>query len=410
MKVLVAEDSATARTLLAGQLKLWGYEPVLAVDGQEALDILKGDDPPRLAILDWQMPRMDGIEVSRRIKEDPDQDFTYVIILSARDGEDDMVAGLSAGADDYVPKSSNPVILKSRLTAAARILERVPPKEWAKPNIDGYAVQNLIGKGAYATVWKAVQNATYRDVALKILRMDLSTDGVFSRFAREIRLMEKLNHPNIAQIYDSRVDAGLGYCAIELIDGAPLQKYIKDHKISKAELLEIVAQICDGLQHAHENGIVHRDVKPSNIMMTQQGTPKLVDFGLGRNLFRCDTEREASQTMEGYVVGTPMYMAPEQARGENDRLDGRADVYAVGIILYVGLVRRHPHDMNRKDRSAAINEVAYGDARRPSEVKPGFDPDLEKILMKAIARDPDDRYATAAELAKDLRSFAQREL
>jgi len=410
MKVLVAEDSATARTLLAGQLKLWGYEPVLAVDGQEALDILKGDDPPRLAILDWQMPRMDGIEVSRRIKEDPDQDFTYVIILSARDGEDDMVAGLTAGADDYVPKSSNPVILKSRLTAAARILERVPPKEWAKPNIDGYTVQNLIGKGAYATVWKAVQNATSRDVALKILRMDLSTDGVFSRFAREIRLMEKLNHPNIAQIYDSRVDAGLGYCAMELIDGAPLQKYIKDHKISKAELLEIVAQICDGLQHAHENGIVHRDVKPSNIMMTQQGTPKLVDFGLGRNLFRCDTEREASQTMEGYVVGTPMYMAPEQARGENDRLDGRADVYAVGIILYVGLVRRHPHDMNRKDRSAAINEVAYGDARRPSEVKPGFDPDLEKILMKAIARDPDDRYATAAELAKDLRSFAQREL
>ncbi|HQX50215.1 MAG TPA: protein kinase [Planctomycetaceae bacterium] len=410
MKVLVAEDSATARTLLAGQLKLWGYEPVLAVDGQEALDILKGDDPPRLAILDWQMPRMDGIEVSRRIKEDPDQDFTYVIILSARDGEDDMVAGLTAGADDYVPKSSNPVILKSRLTAAARILERVPPKEWAKPNIDGYTVQNLIGKGAYATVWKAVQNATSRDVALKILRMDLSTDGVFSRFAREIRLMEKLNHPNIAQIYDSRVDAGLGYCAMELIDGAPLQKYIKDHKISKAELLEIVAQICDGLQHAHENGIVHRDVKPSNIMMTQQGTPKLVDFGLGRNLFRCDTEREASQTMEGYVVGTPMYMAPEQARGENDRLDGRADVYAVGIILYVGLVRRHPHDMNRKDRSAAINEVAYGDARRPSEVKPGFDPDLEKILMKAIARDPDDRYATAAELARDLRSFAQPEL
>ncbi len=409
MKVLVAEDSATARTLLAGQLKLWGYEPVLAVDGQEALDILKGDDPPRLAILDWQMPRMDGIEVSRRIKEDPDQDFTYIIILSARDGEDDMVAGLSAGADDYVPKSSNPVILKSRLTAAARILERVPPKEWAKPNIDGYTVQNLIGKGAYATVWKAVQNATSRDVALKILRMDLSTDGVFIRFAREIRLMEKLNHPNIAQIYDSRVDAGLGYCAMELIDGAPLQKYIKDRKISKAELLEIVAQICDGLQHAHENGIVHRDVKPSNIMMTQQGTPKLVDFGLGRNLFRCDTEREASQTMEGYVVGTPMYMAPEQARGENDRLDGRADVYAVGIILYVGLVRRHPHDMNRKDRSAAINEVAYGDARRPSEVKPGFDPDLERILMKAIARDPNDRYRTAAELAGDLRSFAQLE-
>lgn len=406
MKVLVAEDSATTRRLLEGQLKSWGYEPVLAVDGTEALEILRGEDAPRLALLDWQMPGMEGIEVSRRIKEDPDQDFTYIIILSARDGEDDMVTGLSAGADDYLPKSSNPIILKSRLIAASRILDRVPPKEWAKPNIDGYTVQHLLGKGAYATVWKAVQNETARDVALKILRMDLSTDGVFSRFLREIQLMKKLNHRNIARVFDSRIDPGVGYCAMEFVDGSPLQKYIKDHKISKTDLLEIVAQICDGLQHAHQNGIVHRDIKPPNIMMTQQGTPKLVDFGLGRNLFRSDTQQEVSQTMEGYVVGTPMYMAPEQARGENDRLDGRADLYAVGIILYIGLVRRHPHDVKHKDRSAAINEVAYGDARRPGEVKPGFDPDLEHLLMKAIARDPEDRFQTAAELAAELRNLA----
>lgn len=406
MKVLIAEDSSTVRVLLEGQLKSWGYDPVSAANGKEALEILNSDDAPRLAILDWQMPEADGVEVCRRIKEDLSRDFTYIIILSARDGEDDMVAGLSAGADDYLPKSTNPIILKSRLTAAARILERVPPKGWTKPTIDGYTVENLLGKGAYATVWKAIQNATGQQVALKILRMDLSTDGIFSRFAREIKLMEKLCHPNIAQIYDSKIDRTIGYCAMELIDGVPLQRYMKDHTVKKPQMFDIVYQLCKGLEHAHQNGIIHRDVKPSNIMMTSEGKPKLVDFGLGRNMFRPDSERENSQTMEGYVVGTPMYMAPEQARGENDRLDGRADIYSLGTILYITLVRRHPYDISRECRSDAIKEVAHGVARRPSEFKPDFDPQLERILMKSLAHVPDDRFQSAREMGTALKQYA----
>ena len=146
MQVLVAEDSQTARVLLEGQLKSWGYNPVAVANGTEAYEILSSDDGPRLAILDWQMPGMDGVEVCRRLKENLHGDFIYIIILSARDGEDDMVTGLSAGADDYLPKSTNPVILKSRLKAATRILERVPPKGWTKPNVEGYTVDSLIGE------------------------------------------------------------------------------------------------------------------------------------------------------------------------------------------------------------------------------------------------------------------------
>jgi len=406
MKVLIAEDSRTVRLLLEGQLKSWGYDPVPASDGQEALDILRSDDGPRLAILDWQMPKLDGVEVCRRVKEDLNGDFTYVIILSAREEEDDIVTGLSAGADDYLPKSTNPILLKSRLTAASRILERVPPKGWTKPSIDGYTIETLLGKGAYATVWKAVHEATGRHVAIKFLRMDLSTDGIFSRFAREIKLMEKLDHPNIAKIHDSHIDRTVGYRAMELIEGTPLQRYLKNHKVKKPQMFDIICQLCDGLAHAHQNGIIHRDVKPSNIMVNEQGQPKLVDFGLGRNMFRSDSEHDNSQTMEGYVVGTPMYMAPEQARGENDQLDGRTDVYAIGTILYIALVRRHPHDVARETRSNAIQEVAHGIARRPREIKPDFDPELERILLKSLAQTPDDRYATATALADDLRAFA----
>lgn len=403
MKVLIAEDSPTVRMVLEGQLKSWGYEPVLAVDGRQALEILCEDDSPRLAVLDWQMPEMDGVEVCRRIKDDLQRDFTYIIMLSGREGEDDILAGLSAGADDYLPKSTNPLILKSRLSAACRILDRVPPKGWSKPTVDGYSVECLLGKGAYATVWKAVQQSSGDTVALKILRMDLSTDGIFSRFAREIKLMEKLDHPNIAAVYDSRIDMTMGYCAMELIDGMPLQKYMKEHTVRKPQMFDIVSQLCGALDHAHQNGIIDRDVKPSNIMMTRDGQPKLVDFGLGRNMFRSDSDN--SQTMEGYVVGTPMYMAPEQARGENDRLDGRADLYALGTILYIALVRRHPHDVRNECRSDAIREVAHGVTRRPSEFRPGFDPDLERLLLKAVAQDPAERYQTGRELARDLRKL-----
>lgn len=403
MKVLVAEDSELFRRILDEQLKSWGYDPILVEDGRKALEILRSDKSPRLAILDWQMPEMDGIEVCRRIKEDLNSNFTYVIILSARDGEDDMVMGLSAGADDYLPKSTNPIILKSHLKAATRILERVPPNEWSKPFVKGYNVDRLIGKGVYATVWKAVQESTNRDVALKIIRMDLSVDGMFSRFAREVKLMEKLNHPNIVKVYGSQIDQSMGYCAMELIDGMPLQQYLKNHTVKKPQMFDIVRQLCHGLDHAHSYGVLHRDVKPSNIMMTREGSPKLVDFGLGRNMFQQNSEDVQSLTMEGYVVGTPMYMAPEQARGENDQLDGRADLYALGTILYIALVRRHPHDVSRREWSDAIREVARGTVHRPSEFKTDFDPELERILMKALAPDPNDRYQTGREMAADLK-------
>ncbi|MGI9455881.1 MAG: protein kinase domain-containing protein [Aeoliella sp.] len=405
MKVLIAEDSRVLRTMLERQVLEWGYDPVLAEDGLQAWDILQRDEAPRLAILDWQMPGLDGIEVCRRVKKSDERPFTYVVMLTSRDAEDDMVAGLEAGADDYLTKPAQPAVLRSRLIAARRIVEVVPPKEWSKPRVPGYEVKRLLGKGAFATVWEAVQESTDRPVALKIIRVDLATDEVFSRFAREIELTENLNHPNIARVYDSHIDKKLAYCAMELIDGPTLEKYVARLKPKPKKVLELTAQVCDALEHAHQHGVLHRDLKPSNIMMTAEANPKLVDFGLGKSMFHADPEVETGQSLDGSVIGTPLFMAPEQARGENQKLDGRADIYALGTLLYVLLVRRHPHKINHSDRWETIREIAGGQARLLSEVRPGFDSGLEKIVMKALAEDPDDRYSSAAEFGEKVRQF-----
>ena len=143
-------------------------------------------------------------------------------------------------------------------------------------------------------------------------------------------------------------------------------------------------------------------------MMTEDNEPKLVDFGLARSMFMTNAEDSAVQSMDGSVIGTPLFMSPEQARGENDKLDGRADIYAVGIILYVMLVRRHPHKVNHQDRWDTIRQIASGQARRPSEVKPNFDKHLEAIIMKALADQPVFRYQTAGDFAKALRQFLKQ--
>ncbi|QDU88000.1 Serine/threonine-protein kinase PknB [Pirellulimonas nuda] len=405
MKILVAEDNPLWRSMLARNVENWGHEAVVAEDGTQAWEVLQREDAPRLAILDWQMPGIDGIELCRRVKRNAEHPFTYVVMLTSRDAQEDMVAGLDAGADDYLTKPIEPAVLRSRIAAAERIVKLVPPKEWAVPRIDGYDIQRMLGKGVFATVWEATRRQSHEAVALKIIRIDLATDDVFGRFAREVELMEKLDHPNIAKIYDSRVDKKLGYYAMEILRGGTLESHVKQNKPNPGILIYLIAKVCMALDHAHKQGVIHRDLKPSNIMMTEDGKPKLVDFGLARSMFKTSDAESAVNSMDGSVIGTPLFMSPEQARGENDSLDGRADIYALGIILYVMLVRRHPHKVNHQDRWQTIRQIAEGHARKPSDVRPGFNQALEHIIMKALAENRDDRYATAKEFGEELRDF-----
>jgi serine/threonine protein kinase len=410
MKILIAEDNPLWRATLKRNVELWGHDPVVAENGAEAWEILRREDAPRLAIIDWEMPGMDGIDVCRRVKRDPEQPFTYVMMLTSRDAQDDMVTGLDAGADDYLTKPIESALLRSRLAAAERIVNLVPPKEWAVPRIDGYDVKRMLGKGVFAAVWEALRHETGQSVALKIIRVDLATDEVFSRFAREIDLMKNLDHPNIATVYDSRVDKKQGYYAMELVEGGTLDRFVQEKKPSSGMLIYLLAKVADALDHAHQRGVVHRDLKPSNIMMTGEGTPKLVDFGLARWMFKTEASDSAIRSMDGSIIGTPLFMSPEQARGKNDSLDGRSDIYALGVIMYVMLVKKHPHKINQDDRWQTIREIAEGHARRPSELRPNFNRELERIMMKALAENRDERYATAGEFAMEIRRFLKKRL
>jgi serine/threonine protein kinase len=142
-------------------------------------------------------------------------------------------------------------------------------------------------------------------------------------------------------------------------------------------------------------------------MVTHAGSSKLVDFGLARSMFRPEAELETITSLEGTAIGTPLFMAPEQARGENEKLDGRADIYALGIILYMMLVRRHPHHVDMKDRWQTLRAIAEGPVCAPTEVKPNFDRTVERILLTALAENPHDRYPTAADFKNDIIRFLQ---
>lgn len=404
MKILIAEDNPMWATLLSRNAEQWKFEPVVVSNGKQALQTLQQDDSICMAILDWQMPEMTGIDVCSAIKSDSQRPFTYVVMLTNRDAKDDIVAGLDAGADDYLTKPVEMVVLKSRLNAARRIVEAIPPKDWARPQVDGYDVKGVLGKGAFATVWEAERTRDQLPVAIKVLRVDLASEKIFERFAREIKLLESLDHPYITKIYDSRVDRKVGYYVMDLVRGGTLHEYHKQNSLSGSEMIRLIQQVCEGLDHAHKQGVVHRDLKFTNVMITEQGLPKIVDFGMSKSLFT-PQEDDVLLTIEGSVLGTPLFMSPEQARGEVGIMDGRSDLYSAATMLYILLLKHHPHEISNNNNRTIIEAISNTNARPPSFFKKDFNPTLDAILMKALAPAPEDRYPTAGQFAQDLDEF-----
>jgi eukaryotic-like serine/threonine-protein kinase len=407
MKVLIAEDNLMWSTLLVNNIRQWGFDPIVVTDSDQALREIQADDSIRLAVLDRKMPGGDGIEVCRRIKSDIHRSFTYVVMLTGLDTKEDVVEGLDAGADDYLTKPVEMDVLRSRLKAAKRIIEAIPPSGWTKPNIPGYDVHEVLGKGAFATVWRATDVKHQVEVAIKILRVDLATSRVFGRFAREIKIMQSLDHPYVAKIHDAKIDRNVGYYIMDLIQGGDLLQYAKREKISAKSRIEMIAKVCEGLDYTHRQGVLHRDLKFANIMVTESGQPKIVDFGISKSMFLANDD-DVTATIDGAVFGTPMFMSPEQARGEVAVMDGRSDLYTAATMLYMLLLNRHPHDINHRSRSLTIETIAHGDVVPPTSFRPKFDLRFEKILLTALARDPEDRQATAGEFAQELWNFSRK--
>jgi tetratricopeptide (TPR) repeat protein/tRNA A-37 threonylcarbamoyl transferase component Bud32 len=273
-----------------------------------------------------------------------------------------------------------------------------------------YRVLHLIGEGGMGTVYKVEQDRPHRIVALKVIRPGLQSEELLRRFERESEVLARLHHPGVAQIFEvGTADAGSGpqpYFAMEFIKGAPLHEYARTHGLNTRQRLELVAKVCDAVEHAHQRGIIHRDLKPGNVLVDESGQPKVLDFGVAR---ATDSDARATrQTDVGQLIGTLAYMSPEQVLGDPLELDTRSDVYALGVILFELLADRLPYELgaNLLDSVRAIREE---DPARLSSISRSYRGDVETIVAKALEKDRTRRYSSASALAADIRRYLSDE-
>ncbi|GLY99218.1 Stk1 family PASTA domain-containing Ser/Thr kinase [Actinoplanes sp. NBRC 103695] len=271
-----------------------------------------------------------------------------------------------------------------------------------------YQVAELLGYGGMAEVHKGRDLRLGRDVAIKMLRTDLARDATFQeRFRREAQNSAALNHPAIVAVYDtgeeiSATGEKLPFIVMEYVNGQTLKEVLaQEQRIKPRRALEMIADICAALEFSHRHGIIHRDIKPGNVMVTQNGQVKVMDFGIARALASGAT----TMTQTSAVIGTAQYLSPEQARGES--VDARSDVYAAGCVLFE-LVVGHPPFVGDSPVSVAYQHVRE-DPRSPSSINREVPPEIDAIVLKALAKNPVNRYQSAQEMRADaLRAVSGR--
>ncbi len=264
-----------------------------------------------------------------------------------------------------------------------------------------YQVGELLGYGGMAEVHRGRDLRLGRDVAIKMLRTDLARDATFQmRFRREAQNAASLNHPAIVAVYDTGEEIAptgetLPFIVMEFVNGRTLKEVLAaEGRLQPRRALEITADICAALEFSHRHGIIHRDIKPGNVMLTQNGQVKVMDFGIARALASGAT----TMTQTSAVIGTAQYLSPEQARGE--AVDARSDVYAAGCVLFE-LLCGHPPFVGDSPVSVAYQHVRE-DPRAPSEINRDVTPPIDAIVLKALSKNPLNRYQSAGEMRADL--------
>ncbi len=323
------------------------------------------------------------------------------------------VESLLAQADDTENFLEVPALDVAARDLATSTELGAPPHPAA---IGRYRILRLLGEGGMGTVYEAEQEEPRRVVALKVIKLGLATPDRLRRFRQESQALARLQHPGIAQIYESNTaDTGFGpqpFFAMEFIRGLPLRQYAEVHQVNTRQKLALMVRICDAVQHAHQRGLIHRDLKPGNILVDETGQPKILDFGVARVAEADAQEGDSQPTMQtglGQLVGTLAYMSPEQVLGDPLEVDTRSDVYALGVILYELLSGRLPYAVNHRQLPEAVHTIREEEPASLSSAGRDYRGDIETLVDKALEKDKTRRYTSAADLGADIQRYLNDE-
>jgi DNA-binding NarL/FixJ family response regulator len=398
MRVLIIDDDEDLRTLLAHYLhQEW---PDAAVEQFDPLDRTLPDASLQLAsfdvvILDYMLGRGDGLKWLAEFKKRPD--CPKILFLTGAGNEIVAVRAMKAGADDYQRKQE---LTREKLINSVRELtldrgeKTMPPEVAARVaghtlgtsiHIPGIRVLHLIGEGGTARVYLASRESDDEPLVVKILRSEITADPkALTRFMEEYALVERINSPHVARIHDHGTSQDQAYLVMEFFEGGDLQKRLGGKPLAPQESLRMFAELMMALGDIHEKGILHRDLKPQNLMFRSDGTLAIVDFGIAKHIDAID------MTGVGEILGTPRYMSPEQVQGKT--LDLRTDIYSAGVLLFQMLTGRHLFE-GETAVEVALQHLNTAPPPLPEHLAP-----YQRLLDKLLEKDRDARFRNADEV------------